>query len=147
MWLWLVPIAAFLAGLWLRRWWLALVPVVVAIALIAYTVLEGAWNPTPSGDNEGAIAFLGIVVLALGAELALLVGSLVRVAHEKLRGNTTASKQAARAGGGVALVSLLFAGLIARLTFSAKFITVAIAAVVIAGVVVGLWRIARRWPG
>jgi dolichyl-phosphate-mannose--protein O-mannosyl transferase len=69
------------------------------------------------------------------------------MAREKLRGNTTASRQAARTSGGVTLMSLLFAGLVASLIFSAKFITVAIIAVAIAGVVVGLWRIARRWPG
>jgi hypothetical protein len=100
--------AAFCTSFSWPRWWLSLAPIALAIGLIIYTVLAGDWKPTPSGDNEGAIEFLLIVVLTVLMELALLAGALVRAGYEKRRLDAIPVNTATRAGAGTAFISLLF---------------------------------------
>ena len=100
--------AAFCASFLWPRWWLSLGPIALAIGLIIYTLVAGYWNLTPSGDNEGAIGFLAIVVVTVLMELALFAGSLVRAGYEKRRPGVGPVNAAIRAGAGSAFIALLF---------------------------------------
>jgi hypothetical protein len=104
----LLPIPLSVGFRW-PAWWIALIPIVIAVLLTAYTVLNSDWGPTPGGDNVGALEFLGIVALALVAELALFAGALGRGQYERARGRRGRSRQATRGGAGILTTVCLFA--------------------------------------
>ena len=78
-------VALFVGFRW-PVWWIAVIPIVIAACLTLYTVLTGDWQVTPSGDNEGAIEFLGILALTLVAELALCAGAALRFIRLRRKG-------------------------------------------------------------
>ena len=108
----LVPL--FVGYRW-PRWWVGLVPVVAAFGLTLATILAGWWHTTPSGDNNGAIAFLAIAALTLITEVFIFGGALLRAAVEKRRGQRVRSRGAARGGVGIAAVGFSFTFMVVTL--------------------------------
>ncbi len=100
-------IAGLLAGLLLAgfvrpRWWLSLVPVAVTIGLGAYRL------SLPRSSSADAVAFLGIVLLTVAMEGALVGGALARAGFERSQSRRARARAALHAARGIALAGLTF---------------------------------------
>jgi membrane protease YdiL (CAAX protease family) len=122
------------------RWEIALIPIGITIGLAVYFVVHGDWRVSPNGDNTAGLEFLAIVVIALFAEGAVFVGTLLRAAYERRRGEVPGSRRAVRGGAAVAVVSLSFLFALALLTSGLNMTTFLFGAFLVAAA----WFVARR---
>jgi hypothetical protein len=112
------------------RWWLGLVPVAVAVGLGAYRL-----SVSSSAD---AVAFLGIVLLAIAMEGSVASGVLARAAFERTQARPTgATLRAARA---VALTGLAFIGAALVAARASAGVTLVLSVAALGLVLARAWR-------
>jgi len=126
--------ALLVAGFAWPRWRLSGGPIAVTIALTGYRLTVSR------GSTEDAIALVGVLLLALAMQAALVLGALTRAAVERARQRPERARAAARAAAEIALAGVVFLGTLAAMArgSSAVFALMAVAAV---GVVLArMWR-------
>jgi hypothetical protein len=134
-----LAVAGLLAGLLLAgfarpRWWLSLLPVALTIGLGAYRL------SVPRSSGEDAVAFLGIVLLTVAMEGALVAGALARAGFERSRSRPARVKEALQTARTMALAGLACAGAAAVVSRTAAGVAILISVAAVAVVAVRAWR-------
>jgi hypothetical protein len=134
-----LAVAGLLAGLLLAgfarpRWWLSLLPVAVTICLGAYRL------SLPRSSRADAVAFLGIVLLAVAMEGALVAGALMRAGLERSRAHTGRARQALHGARAIALAGVAFAGAGLVVSRAPGWLAMLLSAAAVAVVLVRVWR-------
>lgn len=139
---WLLA-ASLVVGFARPRWWLALAPVTLAIGLNVYRLTAVRTN---AGGSQDAIAFLGIVLLALAMEGALIAGVLARAGMEQAHQRPATARAALRTARGVALVAVAFAVSVIVMAQASNGTLLLLGLAAVAVVLARAWRARLRGP-
>jgi hypothetical protein len=138
-----LAVVGLLAGLLLAafarpRWWLSLLAVAVTVGLGAYRL------SLPRSSGEDTVAFLGIVLLTVAMEGALVAGALARAGFERSRSRPARVREALRTALAMALAGLAFVGAAAVVSRAATGVAIIISAAAVAVVIARAWRARMR---
>jgi NhaP-type Na+/H+ or K+/H+ antiporter len=91
-------------------------------------------------STDEAIELVGVVLLALAMQAALVVGALVRAGAERVRKRPEAARVAARVAGATALVGIAFVGTLVAMARGSSGVFALMALGAVGVVVARMWR-------
>jgi hypothetical protein len=127
-----------LAGCARPRWWLSLPPVAITVGLVAYRL------SLPRSTGEDAVAFLGIVLLTVAMEGALVAGALGRAGFERSKSRPGRASEALGAARTIALVGLALVAAAVVVSRAATGLAILLSVAAVTAVLVRAWRARMR---